>query len=100
MKKLTIEQVNQRFIEKNYTLLSTEYTGGKQKLQYICNCGNISMISITDLSRHKGRHKTIIEKLNFKRCVYLAEIDENDPYKIKIGSSKNIKNRSEGICLN
>jgi hypothetical protein len=54
MKKLTIEEVKQRFIEKKYTLLSTEYTGSKQKLQYICKCGNISMISIIDLSRHKG----------------------------------------------
>jgi hypothetical protein len=37
MVKLTFEEVKQRFTEKKYTLLSTEYIGYLQLLQYKCN---------------------------------------------------------------
>lgn len=42
-----------------------------------------------------NRHKTLIEKCKNKKCVYIAEIEENKF--IKIGSTKDVQERNKGI---
>ncbi|GAG22257.1 unnamed protein product, partial [marine sediment metagenome] len=39
-KKLNYQFVKNYFEEQNCTLLSTEYINNKEKLKYICSCGN------------------------------------------------------------
>lgn len=54
MKQFTYEQVKNIFIQKECTLLTTEYLGSKQKLQYICKCGNNSETTVTGITRING----------------------------------------------
>lgn len=54
MKQFTYEQVKNIFIQKECTLLTNEYLGSKQKLQYICKCGNNSETTVTGIARING----------------------------------------------
>ena len=50
-KKHTFEYVFDYFKEQNCKLLSTEYTGNKNKLEYMCSCGNKSSISFGNFKK-------------------------------------------------
>ena len=93
MKQFTYEQVKNIFIQKDCTLLSTEYTGSKQQLQYICKCGNNSETTVTGITRINGcmncngtpkysiqDAKTIFLKYN---CTLLDEIYIDNGTKMK-----------------
>ena len=48
-------------------------------------------------SLRKNRHNILIEKFCNKKCVYVAELD-NNPNVIKIGSTHNINERIKDLC--
>lgn len=52
-KKYTYEEIKEEFDEKQYELLSKEYTGYNQKLQYICVCGKKCETTHTSLKSGK-----------------------------------------------
>lgn len=56
-------EVKGMFTEKNCVLLSEEYTSNRQKLQYTCECGNISWIRLYDFVRGHRCKTCKIEKL-------------------------------------
>lgn len=49
VKRHTIEYIKEAFENKNCKLLTTEYTGAFQRLDYICSCGNQTKIRYNDL---------------------------------------------------
>ena len=46
----------------------------------------------------RNRHNILIEKFSHKKCVYVAELDDNVNL-IKIGSTHNIAERINGLCM-
>lgn len=50
-RKITYEEVFEAFSEAGCKLLSTEYVRAKEKLKYVCSCGNASEISYEKFSK-------------------------------------------------
>lgn len=48
-KRLTYEEVKQRFENRGFVLLSKEYVGSKSKLEYVCTCGRVALINLDSL---------------------------------------------------
>jgi len=63
----TIEFVRKGFTRGGCTLLASKYTGNKQRLDYICECGNVSKISFSKFKAgqrcHHCKRRKISEKL-------------------------------------
>jgi hypothetical protein len=53
-KPLLYEDVKARFEAKGFVLISEEYTGVNEKLQYICKCGELGSTNVTNLNALKG----------------------------------------------
>ena len=61
-KKLTYSEVNQEFDKRDCTLITKEYQGNQQKLDYICSCGSQSIITLANLKTgHKCQNCRIEE---------------------------------------
>lgn len=64
----TIEFVRSAFVVKGCVLLSTEYSGNKQKLKYICECGTYAEIAFAKFQSGQRcrvcRSRKISEKLS------------------------------------
>ncbi len=47
-RRLTIDRVRQYFADNGCTLLEESYEGNHTPLQFICNCGNVGAVSLSD----------------------------------------------------
>lgn len=65
-KKLKYEDVKQIFEENGCVLLSVEYKNSKTPLDYVCDCGNTSKITITDFKNGVRCKKCAIGKIKNK----------------------------------
>lgn len=69
--KFTYEHVYNYFKEQKCELISTEYINPRTKLDYICNCGNISSITFDHFKRGvrcmkcKAKHSSSLYSLSF-----------------------------------
>ena len=63
-KKHTLEYVKEFFKKNNCELLSDNYTGNNQKLEYKCSCGNISEIRFRNFQHGQKCIKCSREKAN------------------------------------
>ena len=61
-KHLTFGEIETRFAEKGFTLLSEAYEGASVKLRYRCHCGNESEITLGALLKQKGCGACSIER--------------------------------------
>lgn len=62
-RKLTYEEVSDYFSNNNCILLSDNYINNRQKLRYICSCGNESIITYDHFSQgHRCK------KCGYKKC--------------------------------
>jgi very-short-patch-repair endonuclease len=70
-RKYTLEIVKQIFKDQKCELISTEYINPRTKLDYICNCGNISSITFDHFKRGvrckkcQGKHLSLLYSLSF-----------------------------------
>jgi hypothetical protein len=60
--KYEYTEVVKIFEDNNCTLLSTEYKKNKQNLEYICSCGNISKIKLSDFLNGVRCRQCYLEK--------------------------------------
>jgi hypothetical protein len=79
--KHTFEYIYNYFREENCVLISTEYLNNKQKLDYICCCGNQHSIRFNDFSRG----------IRCKNCGIKKQQEQMTPEKIE---QKTIKYRN------
>lgn len=77
-KPYTIEEVRQLFESRHCVLLSTELTDGIYSyLDYICECGNISVVKLSDFIAKNVRCKKCgIEKNREKRRISYEELKQ------------------------
>jgi len=83
--KYNIENVRKIFEDENCELLDNIYAGSDKKLNYRCNCGNISKITLNSfLSGHRCK-KCGIEKMANKRRFsfkYVEQYFKDNGYKL------------------
>ena len=61
--KLSYEEIQKRFTDKGFVLLSETYENSKRKLEYRCKCGQVASITIDHLRDGKNAcHKCAQEK--------------------------------------
>jgi hypothetical protein len=73
-RKLTYEEVKEKFSDGGCVLLSESYEGKDAPLRYICNCGNESLISWNSF---RGGHRC-------KNCGIAKQIKARNPEEIKM----------------
>jgi hypothetical protein len=99
VKKHSLELVKERFEERGYTLLSTEYKNGKAPLEIICPNGHQTTISYVKF--HLAGH-------NCKQCAKnkkktkeeITEYVESFGYKIDLSQHQNSLTLTTLVCTN
>jgi phage anti-repressor protein len=93
--KNLLEQKEQLLIQKDQLLIEQKVSANEERIE-------TAKLLIQKDNEHEtkaklDRHKTLIEKLKNKKAIYLAQIIINNVKKIKIGSTKNIAKRADGL---
>lgn len=94
--KHTYEFVKEEFDKRGFTLISEEYTNGKEKLDFICSNGHEHKISYNNLQKGggciycSGKAKYTIE--------YIKEDFDKQGYKILLDNYKNRYQKFDVIC--
>lgn len=98
-KRLTYSEVVELFDHYNCKLISCDYKDNRTLMDYICECGNISKITLSNLKKGRkckicGDKKRTISKALDPTIVY--EDIESKGYKIL---NRNFRNVSNKLCL-
>lgn len=107
--KYTYDDVLQKFKDRGYTLVSTEYTDRMQKLKYICPNGHHGTVTFKNfINRNSGCRKCALSKPRKKysnrkkqekyTIEYIKQVFENEGYKIFNKEYKNAKTKIEYKC--
>lgn len=93
-----LENMNNQLIQEEIQEIKDNQNKLIQKLE-----SDTKQLLIDKDTEHKeniriNRHNILIEKFNHKKCVYIAELDENVNL-IKIGSTHNIAERIKDLCM-
>jgi len=89
-KKLTFEYVNKFFTEQGCRLLEAEYVGSEVPMSYLCNCGNLALVTWTKFRggrrcKECGRKKRIASFTGFKH---------SEETRIKLAERNRLRNQS------
>jgi len=95
-RKKTIEEIREAFEAEGYTLLTREYKNNRQKLEYICNKGHRSSMSIH--SFESGHRCPYCAGLARKTIEEIRKSFESEGYKLLTKEYKNSKQKLEYIC--
>jgi len=63
-KRYTYNEVRDIFIKRKCILLTTDYSGCRQKLDFMCSCGNLSSTTLTNFLRGKGCYSCGVKKIS------------------------------------
>ena len=101
MKRLTIEYVRKKFIERGYTLLSDNYINANQKLEFRCNRGHEHVITYANF--HAGGKCAFCSNENTgNRCRLdfdiIKQSFEKEGYKLPTKNYKKSNQKLEYIC--
>ena len=100
-KKLTLEYVRNKFEEKGWTLLSTEYKNAHTLLDYVCDKGHKHSIQWANFQQGFGCPDCHFEHLSeLKRMSYeeVKEYIEDQGYKLLSNTYKNAHQKLEIEC--
>jgi len=96
--RYSIDDVKEVFNKKGYKLLSTEYKGNKQKLDYICDKGHSGKVSFSNLLKGVGCPQCAN---NVKKDInYVRENIEYNDYKLISDEYVNSKIKLHLVCPN
>lgn len=91
-KKLEYSEVDRRFKEKGFTLVSKTYEGDSKKLEYICKCGSKAFLTVNRLAAgDNGCRMCAIEK---RKTTCLAKYGVDHPRK-----TKQVRDAAKKTCI-
>lgn len=89
---LTYQTVEQRFLDRNFNLITENYTGDTQKLEYFCKCGCKAVTTMNQLRKGEDGCKICA---NIKRKkTFLDKYGTDHPQKCKT-----VQNKTKQTCL-